>query len=175
MKRGMSRESWRVIKVGLFLLVTILIVLPYLVEISTFFHEEAHVEILAKYGIKNYHGTNILMTIPNFFNPRVQKLGVTKFDYEQYKKLGPYQKTEVHIAGIISDLKFLFLIGIYLSFTNIYLFYKIRIKKDYDLTWVLAINWILFMWLLVLIQITVANISNSGGDFYQLIKVLSGL
>jgi len=175
MKRGMSRETWRVIKVGVFLLISIVVILPYLVEISTFFHEEAHVKALTKYNIRNYHGVDILMTIPNFFNPKVQKLGITKFDYDQYKKLGAYQKAEIHMAGIISDLKFLFLIGIYLSFANVYFFYKIKIKKDYNLTWVLAINWILFMWLLALIQITVANISNSGGDFYQLVKVLAGV
>ena len=83
------------------------------------------------------------------------------------------QRTEINIAGIVSDLRFLFLIGVYLSFINVYLFYKIKIKGDYNLTWVLAVDWILFMWLLALIQITIANITYSSGDVYNLVNFLS--
>ena len=91
-----------------------------------------------------------------------------------YKRqdLDKFQRTQVNIAGIVSDLRFLFLIGIYLSFVNMYTFYKIRLKGDYDLTWILAVNWILFMWLLALIQITVSNITFSSGDIYQLARFL---
>jgi hypothetical protein len=174
MQKEVKKEVWRVGKVAIFLLVSIVVVLPYLVQVSTYFHEEAHVKVLDKYKIRNYHGVDLLRTIPNFFNPEVKRLGVTKFDYGQYRKLDRYKKAELHIAGVVSDLKFLFLIGIYLSFVNMYLFYKIRFKKEINFIWLLAINWILFMWLLALIQITVANVTYSSGDFYQLVKILSG-
>ena len=156
--------------VASFLFITIFFILPYLIQVSTFFHERAHQKELTKYGIENTYSFNLLETIPNFFNPKVQKLGVTRFDLEEYKKLDGSKKTEINIAGIVSDLRFLFLIAIYLTFVNIYLFYKIRIKKEINFAWVLGINWILFMWLLALIQITVSNITFSSGDIYQLVR-----
>jgi len=168
----MSDNAWKVFSLASFLFITIFFVLPYLVQISTFFHERAHQKVLDKYGIENSYELDLLSTIPNFFNPRVAKLGVTRFDLDAYKQLNKYQRTEVNIAGIVSDLKFLFLISVYLALVNVYMFYKIRIKRETNVIWELAVNWILFMWLLALIQITVANITYSGGDVYQLVSFL---
>jgi len=168
-----KKEAWKVLKVALFLIITIFLVLPYLIQISTFFHERGHQKVLTKYGIKNSYQLNLLSTVPNFFNPKQNKLGVTKFDLAAYKNLNKYKRTEINIAGIISDLRFLFLIGVYLAIINIYTYYKVRFKKQYNLTWILAINWILFMWLLALVQITVANITYASGDVYQLIRFLN--
>lgn len=167
-----KKDILKVFHVASFLFITIFFVLPYLIQTSTYFHEKSHQKALDKYNVKNSYRFNLLETIPNFFNPKVNKLGVTKFDLEAYKKLGDNQKTEINIAGIVSDLRFLFLIGVYLTFVNVYIGYKIFYKKEYDLTWVLGINWILFMWLLALVQITVANITYSSGDIYSLIKFL---
>jgi len=160
--------------VASFLFITIFFILPYLVQISTYFHEKAHRDVLEEFGIQSSYEIDLLSTIPNFFNPQVTKLGVTRFNLEDYKKLSAYNKARVNLGGIISDLRFLFLIGIYLTLVNVYTFYKVKIKKDYDLTWVLAVNWILFMWLLALVQITVSNISYGSGDFFQLVKYISG-
>ena len=167
-----KKEAWKIVKVALFLVITIFLVLPYLIQISTFFHERGHQGVLDKYGIKNSYHLDLLRTIPNFFNPREGKLGVTKFDLAAYKELDKYKRTEVNIAGIVSDLRFLFLIGFYLALVNIYLFYQVRFKKQYNLKWVLAVNWILFMWLLALVQITVANITYASGDVHQLVRFL---
>lgn len=171
-KQIFSDNLWRIFVVASFLFITIFFILPYLVQISTYFHERGHQKMLDKHGIENTYRINLLETIPNFYNPNVKKLGVTKFDLDDYKKLDAYKKTEINIAGIVSDLRFLFLISIYLSFINIYLFYKIRVKHEINLAWVLGINWILFMWLIALIQITVSNITYSSGDVYQLIRFL---
>jgi len=167
-----KKEAWKIAKVALFLIITIFLVLPYLIQISTFFHERGHQRVLSKYGIRNSYHLDLLKTIPNFFNPREGKLGVTKFDLASYNELGKYQRTEINIAGIVSDLRFLFLIGFYLALVNIYLYYQVRFKKQYNLNWLLAVNWILFMWLLALVQITVANITYASGDVYQLVKFL---
>jgi hypothetical protein len=167
-----GKGFWKVFYTASFLFITIFFILPYLVQISTYFHEKGHQEILSKYGIESNYNINLLETIPNFFNPRVAKLGVIQFDMDKYQKLDKSQKANVNLAGVISDLRFLFLIAVYLSFVNIYTFYKVRFKKDYDLTWILAVNWILFMWLLALVQITVSNLSYSSGDFWQLIKFI---
>ncbi len=172
MEEGLKKEIWKVFSVASFLFITIFFILPYLVQVSTYFHEKGHQKVLDKYSVENSYQFNLLETIHNFYNPNVQKLGVTRFDLDAYNQLDKYNKTEINIAGIVSDLRFLFLIGIYLSFANIYLFYKIRFKKEYNVKWVLAVDWILFMWLLALIQITVANITYSSGDVYQLIKVI---
>lgn len=171
-KESFKKEAWKVFYVASFLFITIFFILPYLVQISTYFHEKGHQKALDKYGVANSYKINLLETIHNFYNPNVKKLGVTKFDMEAYSKLDKYQIAEINIAGIVSDLRFLFLISIYLVFANIYVFYKIRIRKEYDLIWVLAINWILFMWLLALIQITVSNITYFSGDVFQLVKFL---
>jgi hypothetical protein len=165
----LKKELWRVFSVASFLFITIFFIMPYLIQISTYYHEKSHQKALAKYGVDSYYSVNLLETIPNFFNPTVTKLGVTRFSEAEYFKLDKYQRAEVNIAGIVSDLRFLFLIGIYLAMTNVYVYYKIRFKKDYDLTWQIAINWILFMWLLALVQITVSNITFRVGDIYHLI------
>ena len=167
-----KKEALKVCKVAIFLILTIFLILPYLIQVSTFFHERGHQNVLTKYGIKNSYQFNLLLTVPNFFNPKQDKLGVTRFDLEDYKALDKYKRTEINIAGIISDLRFLFLIGFYLALVNIYLFYKVRYKKQYNLGWLLAVNWLLFMWLLALVQITVANITYASGDVYQLVRFL---
>ncbi len=172
MEEWVKKEIWKVFSVASFLFISIFFVLPYLIQISTFFHERGHVNALAKYSIENSFSMNLLETIPNFFNPNVNKLGVTRFDLEAYKNLDKFKRTEINIAGIVSDLRFLFLIGTYLAIVNVYLFYRIRIKQEYNLSLVLGVDWILFMWLLALIQITVSNITYGSGDVYQLIKML---
>ena len=174
MKQGTKKELIRIFHIAAFLFITIFFVLPYLVQVSTYFHENGHQRALSKYGVENSYRVNLVETIHNFYNPNVKKLGVTRFDLDAYNQLDKRQKAEVNLAGIISDLRFLFLIGIYLAFVNIYTFYKVRFKQDYNLIWILATNWILFMWLLALVQITVANLTAGGGDFYQLVRVLSG-
>lgn len=167
-----KKEAWKIAKVALFLIITIFLVLPYLIQISTFFHERGHQRVLSKYDVRNSYHLDLLRTIPNFFNPKEGKLGVTKFDLASYNELGKYQRTEINIAGIVSDLRFLFLIGFYLALVNIYLYYQVRFKKQYNLNWLLAVNWILFMWLLALVQITVANITYASGDVHQLVRFL---
>ena len=148
MDKEVKKEVWKVFEIFLFLFVTIAFVLPYLVQMSTYFHERGHQKALDKYRIENYYELNLLETIPRFFNPKAEALGITKFDLNEYKRLDKYQRIEINIAGIVSDLRFLFLIGIYLSFANVYLFYKIKFKKESNFVWILAINWILFMWLI---------------------------
>jgi len=167
-----SDEVWKIFSVAAFLFITIFFVLPYLIQVSTYFHEKGHQNTLSKYGVENTYQLNLLETIPNFFNPNVKKLGVTRFDLPAYKELDKYKRTDVNIAGIVSDLRFLFLIAIYLTFINVYLFYRISVKKEVNLAFVLGINWILFMWLLALIQITVSNITYSSGDIFQLVRFL---
>ena len=172
MNKKFKKEFMKIFYLASFLFITIFFILPYLVQISTYFHEKSHQKVLDKYQVENSHHINLLSTVHNFYNPNVKKLGVTKFDLEAYNKLDKYKKAEINIAGIISDLKFLFLISIYLIFVNIYMFYKIRIKKSYDLVWILAVNWILFMWIIALIQITISNLTFSSGDFMSLVRVL---
>ncbi len=174
MDEGVKKQVLKVFYAGAFLFISIVFVLPYLVQTTTYFHEKAHIDSLSKYGVRSYYYINLLETIPTFFNPNIGRLGVTKFDFNKYKELDKYQRTEINVAGILSDLKFLFLIGIYLSFVNLYFFYKIRVKKEINFAWALAINWILFMWLLALVQITIANISYGSGDIYQLVKFITG-
>jgi len=172
MKEEVKKQAWLVFHVAAFLFITIFFVLPYLIQTSTYFHEKGHQKALSKYDVENSYKLNLLDTIPNFFNPKVAKLGVTKFDLNSYNKLTDKQKTEINIAGIVSDLRFLFLIGVYLSFIDIFLVYKLKVRKEHDLTTLLATNWILFMWLLALIQITVSNITFRSGDIYQLVSAV---
>lgn len=167
-----KKEVFKVFYTASFLFITIFFILPYLIQVSTYFHEKGHVNVLTKYNVESSYSFNLLETVPNFFNPRVDKLGVTRFDLEAYKRLNKTQKADVNVAGIVSDLRFLFLIGTYLAMVNVYLFYKIKIREQYDLTWVLAVDWILFMWLLALIQVTVANITYSTGDVYSLVRMI---
>jgi hypothetical protein len=172
MNKKIKQQIFKIFYIVSFLFITIFFILPYLIQISTYFHETSHVNALENEGVESSYSFNLLDTIPNFFNPNIDKLGVTKFDLNAYNQLDKFQRAEANIAGIVSDLRFLFLIGVYLSLVNVYLFYRVKIKKNYNLTWVLAIDWILFMWLLALVQITVANITFSSGDVYNLINGL---
>lgn len=168
-----KKELIKVFYVGSFLFITIFFILPYLVQVSTYFHEQSHVKVLSLYGVENDYRVNFIETIPNFYNPNLDKLGVTRYNVAQYNLLSPEQKMKVNVSGIISDLRFLFLIGVYLAIVNLYIFYKVNFKKEYDLLWVIGINWILFMWLLALIQITVANVTYPVGDIQQLVRAIS--
>ena len=172
MKDSLKKELWKIFSVVSFLFITIFFILPYLVQVSTYFHERGHVNALEERGVPARYQVDWLSSIHNFFNPNVDKLGVTRFDLGKYKELSKYDRAQINIAGIVSDLRFLFLIGIYLTFGNIYIFYKLRFKKEINLAWILGINWVLFMWLLALIQITVANITYMGGDVMQLVRFL---
>jgi hypothetical protein len=170
--KEVKQELKKVLGVAIFLFISIVFILPYLIQTSTYFHEKAHVGALQKYGVNSDYSVDWLRTIPNFFSPSVEKLGVTSFNVADYKLLDKYQRTDVNISGVISDLKFLFLIGIYLSMSIVYIYYKVRYKKNYDLYLILALDWILFMWLLALIQITVANLTSLNGDVYHLVRYL---
>ena len=172
MDENLKKEVWKIFTVASFLFITIFFVLPYLIQVSTYYHEKGHVNALAKNGVDSKYYVDWLSAIPNFFNPRVEKLGVTRFNLQKYKALGKFQRTEVNIAGIVSDLRFLFLIAVYLTFGNVFMFYKLRIQRKINVKWVLGLNWILFMWLLALIQITVANITYHSGDVFQLVNLL---
>jgi hypothetical protein len=172
MEKELKKEVWKILKVLIFITFSIVVILPYLVQVTTYLHEKAHMNILTKYGVSNYYYADLQNTIPNFFNSNAEALGVTKFNFEQYQKLDKFQRVELHVSGIVSDLRTLFLISVYLSFVNVYVIYKVKIKKESNLSWVLAVNWILFMWLLALLQITIANITYPTGDVYQLIKFL---
>lgn len=172
MNKKLKKEFVKIFYFASFLFITIFFILPYLVQISTYFHEKSHQKVLDEYEVENSYHINLLSTIHNFYNPNVKKLGVTRFDLQSYNKLDKYRKAEINIAGVISDLKFLFLISIYLTFVNVYMFYKIKIKKNYDLTWILAVNWILFMWLIALVQITISNLTFGSGDFMSLVRIL---
>jgi len=175
MDERVKKEVWKVFSVASFLFITIFFILPYLVQISTYFHEKGHQAVLSRYGIASSYQVNLLDTIPNFYNPQVNKLGVTRFDLDAYNKLDKFKKADINVAGIVSDLRFLFLIAIYLAMANVYSYYKVRIKQDYNLTWILGINWILFMWLLALVQITVSNLTYSIGDVYSLVRVIGNV
>ena len=100
-KRIFSDEVWKIFTIAAFLFVTIFFILPYLIQISTYFHERGHQKALDKNGIENTYQFNLLDTIPNFFNPKVTKLGVTRFNLEEYKALDKYKRTEINIAGIM--------------------------------------------------------------------------
>ena len=112
MDAEIKKEVWKVFSVASFLFITIFFILPYLIQVSTYFHEKGHQRALAKYGVDSSYSLNLLETIPNFFNPQVTKLGVTRFSLSEYKQLNKYQRTDVNVAGIVSDLRFLFLISI---------------------------------------------------------------
>jgi len=167
-----KKEVWKVFQVILFLVVSIIFVLPYLVQLSTYLHEKAHQKMLNKYDVQNSYQLNLFSTIPNFFNPKAEALGVTRFSLTEYNALDKNKRTDINVAGIISDLRLLFLIGLYLAFMNVYLYYKVKIRGDLNFVWVLAINWLLFMWLLAVIQITIANITYPTGDVYSLVRML---
>ena len=87
MQEDTKKEAWKAAKVILFLAVSIFIILPYLVQVSTFFHEKAHMRNLDKYGVKNGYEANLFSTIPSFFNPKTEALGVTRFNFAEYLKL----------------------------------------------------------------------------------------
>jgi len=173
MRNEVRKDVLTVIYTIIFLFVSIVIVLPYMVQFSTYMHERAHYKALISYGLYAEIDIGFLTTIPDFFNPSTEKLGVTRFSLEQYKTLDKYQRAAVNTAGIVSDMVVLSFLGLYLALTNIYFFYKVKFAKDYDFVWILAVNWILIMWLIALMQITIANVTHEAGDISMLVKYLT--
>lgn len=175
MRNEVKKDVLTVVYSVIFLFVSIVVVLPYMVQFSTYMHERAHYKTLLSYGLYAEIHLDVLNTIPNFFNPENEKLGVTRFSLAEYKQLDKFQRTKVNIAGIVSDLIILSFIGLYLALTNVYFFYKVKFSKNFDLVWILAVNWMLIMWLIALMQITIANITHEAGDIYMLVKYLTVL
>jgi hypothetical protein len=168
---GVKKDVLTVLYTVIFLFVSIFLILPYMVYFSTYMHERAHYKMLTVYGIDAGISIDILHVIPNFFSTKTEKLGVTTFNLEEYKTLDAEQRTDVNVAGIVSDLWVLFFIAFYLGLTNVYFFYKIRFTKNVDLAWILAVNWLLIMWLIALMQITIANVTHSSGDISMLVRI----
>lgn len=173
MREEVKKDVLTVVYTVIFLFVSIIVILPYMVQFSTYMHERGHYKTLVSYGLYAEIHLDVVNTIPDFFNPRNDKLGVTRFSLEEYKKLDKYQRTKVNIAGIVSDLIVLSFIGLYLALTNVYFFYKVKFSRHFDLVWILAVNWLLIMWLIALMQITIANMTHEAGDIYMLIRYLS--
>ncbi len=173
MREEVKKDILTVAYTILFLLISIIVILPYMVQFSTYMHERSHYKALTSYGLYAEIHLDVLHTIPQFFNPKTEKLGVTRFSLEQYKQLDKWQRTQVNIAGIVSDLVMLSFMGIYLALTNVYFFYKVKFSKNFDLVWILAVNWLLIMWLIALMQITIANITHEAGDIHMLVRYLS--
>lgn len=172
MNEGVKKDVLTVVYTAIFLAFSIVIVLPYMVQFSTYMHERAHYKMLISYGVQAETPLDLLMTIPNFFNPNTQQLGVTRFSMEQYNKLDKFQRAKVNTAGIVSDLVVLSFIGLYLGLTNVYFFYKAKFTRELDYIWILAVNWLLIMWLFALMQITIANITHEAGDIFMLVRFL---
>ncbi len=172
MREEVKKDVLTVVYSALFLVISIAVVLPYLVQFSTYMHERAHYTMLESYGVDATISLDLISTIPDFFNPKTEKLGVTRFSLEQYRQLDKYQRTKVNTAGIVSDLVVLSFAALYLALTNVYFFYKVKFTRDYDFIWILAVNWLLIMWVIALMQITIANITHEAGDVYMLIRYL---
>lgn len=161
----------------IFFSLTIIFILPYLIQISIYFHEKAHHDTLSNLGIKSSLEVDWTRTILNFYSKigKAESLGVTKFNFNDIKALNPIQIKEFYTAGIISDLKFLLLLSIYLIFINLFvLFKKPGERKNNYITLILMIDWIIFMWILVLVSLTLSNISYSNGDLSALTRLLIG-
>jgi hypothetical protein len=173
MREEVKKDVLTVVYSALFLAISIGFILPYMVQFSTYMHERAHYTVLKSYGVDATISLDLLGTIPNFFNPKTEQLGVTRFSLEQYRQLDKFQRTKVNTAGIVSDLVVLSFAALYLALTNVYFFYKVKFTKDYDFVWILAVNWLLIMWVIALMQITIANITHEAGDVYMLVRYLS--
>jgi len=172
MKKEVKEREVIILKVALFLFISIAIVLPYLVQFSVYFHERGHLVTFGKYHVNASYEADYTFTIYNFYFGDVGELGRVDYNPEQYARLGKYQKAEINIMGIVSDIEFLILIVIFICLANIFAFYMIKNNKKINLNWILAINWILFIWFLALIKIIVLNLTDFSGDFFQLIQYL---
>jgi hypothetical protein len=172
MKKEVKERIFRVLFVALFLTVSIVVVLPYLVQISVYFHERAHLDALTNYHVDASCKASYVSTIYNFYFGDTGELGSVSFDQDQYNKLGKYQKTEIHLAGMVSDVQFLIFIVIFICLTNLFAFYRIKNNKKINLGWILAINWFLFIWFLALVKMIILNLTDFSGDFFQLIQNL---
>ena len=168
----------RVIYVAAFLFLSIFYILPYLTYTSIYFHEKAHKDVLESYGIKAEHKPDWIWVIPNFysrvFGIEKSELAITTFNLNEVKKLNPVQIKEIYTAGIISDLRFMLLLSVYLIFINLFLLFK-KPKAQFDkyVLLILVIDWIIFMWILVLVSSTISNLSYTEGDIGKLVSLLS--
>jgi len=56
----------------------------FIIQVSTYFHENSHQKVLNKYGIENSYNINFLNTIHDFYNPKVKykiELGISNGDH----------------------------------------------------------------------------------------------
>jgi len=172
MKKEAKKNLIKILKVAAFLALSIIIVLPYLIQFSVYFHEKAHLDVFERYSVNAVYKADFKTTIYNFYFGDVGNLGHVDYDETQYNRLGKYQKAEINLAGLISDIEFLIIIVILICLVNISAFWRIANNKKVNLSLILALNWLLFIWFLALIKIIILNLVDFSGDLFQLIKYL---
>lgn len=156
----------------LFLAITLVILLPYLSLLSTIFHERAHINAAAKYGIEMSYEPNILLRIPNFFHSLKpwasgKSSFVTEADKQKYLSLEVGQKKEVLLAGIGSDIVFMMMTTFILFIlVGILLF----IRNEKLVVNVSLLSMILLIWLIHQIWSTFLNLTYVQGDLTFLIQ-----
>src|SRR3989344_393250 len=106
----------------LFLVITMVVLLPYLSLLGTIFHERAHINAAAKYGIKMTYEPDILLHIPHFFQSLKpwasgKSAFATDYDKEKFLSLDVGEKRDIVFMMMTTFILFI-LIGLILFIQN---------------------------------------------------------
>jgi len=150
------------------------LILPYLSNISVGFHENAHVEVGAEYGINlTYIPADLLTLIPETYQTLGKRISgiaeMTDEDKEMFCNLSYEQRRHIAMAGPISDI----IISIYLSISMIFLIviFVMNEQINQNKNWRSKIRIILSVlivllafWLMQINGSTVLNLTDPCGD-----------
>ncbi|MBS3103023.1 hypothetical protein J4458_06300 [Candidatus Woesearchaeota archaeon] len=156
----------------LFLVITMVVLLPYLSLLGTIFHERAHINAAAKYGIKMTYEPDILLHIPHFFQSLKpwasgKSAFATDYDKEKFLSLDVGEKREIVLAGIGSDIVFM-MMTTFILFILIGLILFIQNKRG--VINISLLSMILLIGLVHQIWSTFLNLTYAQGDLTFLIQ-----
>lgn len=174
MKRKLSKKFIKkYLKFILLIVLIYLIAVPLLTILSTHFHETAHKRAYEKYGIEADYTLDPINYLYNFYKQTIKlKLyatGVTTISKEgkdKYLELEDHQKKEIAMAGVLSDLKVIYIASLIVLVSSGLLFFL----KDKKFTfYVMLINLSMMLWIVSLVFMTFYNLTVSHGDLNYLL------
>jgi hypothetical protein len=163
-------EARTLFAIGLIFL-SFLLLIPFLTFESTYSHEQAHVKVSNKYGIQADNSLTLRQYLINFYKFKLKPYssGITYVQTKDLNELSLNQKREVLMAGIKSDLIFIYLIS-FILLISISLFFIFR--RENLILYLFIINMTLILWLVTLTWSTYHNLNMGEGDLSLLLGYL---
>ncbi len=161
-----------------------IVTFPFIFYIETYFHETAHLKKFREYNISAEYVPEInpIKIILNFYSGgfSIKPFAKTTFNVTQMLQLNKWQKKEICMAGIYSDLFIAFIVLIIILAYSFSMLVKIFNKDEKSLEFIrkhsvffIYINLVMFSMLSMTIYSIILNLSDPISDMVMLISSIN--